>query len=456
LAGVPVSLKDTVNITGYDSSIGYSRWVGLPSSTDAPIIPLLRSLGAVPFVKTNVPITLLSFESTNDVFGATDNPFVPGFSPGGSTGGEAALLALGGSRIGVGTDVAGSVRVPAAWSGIYALRCSTGRFPRVGCRTSMAGQEGVSAVYSPMAKTLPDLHYFLKSVVEARPWEIDWTVHPLPWRPQELGEKVRWGVLRSDGVVPPTPAVARALQEAVEALRERGDEVVELEDTPSCYEALRLGARLLCSDAGETYTGIFSSWFESNDPGVSVLNTVFALPRWVKALWAWWLQLRGDTVTAGLVRDWRGRSVKEQWELVAQREVIRGEWFEYLKDKKVDFMLTPPHALPAVPRGGMKDTVAACGYTFLWNILDYSAGVLPVGKVDATLDRAEGKEVMGNGVARKAWRLYDSEKMQGLPTAVQVVGRRLEEEKVLLGMERVQEALERRGKAWRPMEIEVE
>lgn len=71
---------------------------------------------------------------------------MPGYSPGGSTGGEAALLAMGGSRIGVGTDVAGSVRVPAHYSGIYTLRCSTGRFPRWGNFTSMAGQEGVMAV----------------------------------------------------------------------------------------------------------------------------------------------------------------------------------------------------------------------------------------------------------------------------------------------------------------------
>lgn len=142
-----MSLKDTINVAGYDSCIGYSKWVNKPAAHDSPVIRLLKDAGAVPFVKTNVPITLLSFESTNDVFGRTDNPHVAGYSPGGSTGGEAALLAMGGSRIGIGTDVAGSVRVPAHYSGIYTLRCSTGRFPRWGNVTSMAGQEGVMAVY---------------------------------------------------------------------------------------------------------------------------------------------------------------------------------------------------------------------------------------------------------------------------------------------------------------------
>ena len=80
---------------------------------DSALIRLLKDAGAVPFVKTNVPITLLSFESTNDVFGRTTNPHSKDYSPGGSTGGEAALLAYGGSRLGIGTDVAGSVRAPA-------------------------------------------------------------------------------------------------------------------------------------------------------------------------------------------------------------------------------------------------------------------------------------------------------------------------------------------------------
>ena len=113
LAGVPVSLKDTVGVAGHDACIGYSAWVGRPVARDAALVRLLRDAGAVPFVKTNVPVTLLSFESANDVFGRTTNPHGAAYSPGGSTGGEAALLAYGGSRIGIGTDVAGSVRAPA-------------------------------------------------------------------------------------------------------------------------------------------------------------------------------------------------------------------------------------------------------------------------------------------------------------------------------------------------------
>ena len=166
--------------------------------------PLNPYLGAIPYVKTNLPITLLSFESTNDVWGRTTNPHNSKYSPGGSTGGESALLAFGGGRIGIGSDVAGSVRVPAHFSGIYALRCSVGRWPRMGIGTSMPGQEGISSVYSPMARTLDDLIYFSRSIMSMKPWEYDHTVHPIPWRldheeSAQRERRLRFGIMRTDG-----------------------------------------------------------------------------------------------------------------------------------------------------------------------------------------------------------------------------------------------------------------
>ena len=123
-------------------------------------------------------MTLLSFESTNDVWGRCTNPHNSKYSPGGSTGGEGALLAFGGGRIGIGSDVAGSVRAPAHFSGIYSLRCSTGRWPKMGMNTSMPGQEGIPSVFSPMARTLPDLVYFSQSMISMKPWEYD---HSVGW-----------------------------------------------------------------------------------------------------------------------------------------------------------------------------------------------------------------------------------------------------------------------------------
>ena len=155
-------------------------------------------------MKTNLPTTLLSFESSNDVWGRCLNPHNPKYSPGGSTGGEAALLAYGGGRIGIGSDVAGSVRAPAHFSGIYSLRCSTGRWPKMGMNTSMPGQEGIPSVFSPMARTLEDLVYFSRSLIGMKPWLWDHSVHPIEWRTDEERKakeikKFKIGVMRTDG-----------------------------------------------------------------------------------------------------------------------------------------------------------------------------------------------------------------------------------------------------------------
>ncbi|KAL8748530.1 MAG: hypothetical protein Q9199_008170, partial [Rusavskia elegans] len=207
LAGIPVSLKDSIVVGGFDTSVGYSRYTGRPYPQDGTMVRILKdavyNAGAIPYVKTNCPITLLSFESTNDVWGRTTNPHNTNYSPGGSTGGESALLAYGGGRIGVGSDVAGSVRVPAHFAGIYSLRCSTGRWPKIGTKTSMAGQEGIPSVFSPMTRTLPDLVYFTKSILGMKPWKYDHTVHPIPWRAEiydstKEQKKLRIGVMNTD------------------------------------------------------------------------------------------------------------------------------------------------------------------------------------------------------------------------------------------------------------------
>ena len=159
-------------------------------------------------MKTNLPTTLLSFESSNDVWGRSTNPHNAEYTPGGSTGGEGALLAFGGSRIGIGSDVAGSVRAPAHFSGCYSLRCSTGRWPKFGMKTSMPGQEGIPAVFSPMARTLGDLKYFTKSFVGMKPWLWDHSVHPIEWRESleqdfESKKSFKVGVMRTDGAQRP-------------------------------------------------------------------------------------------------------------------------------------------------------------------------------------------------------------------------------------------------------------
>lgn len=208
---------------------------------------MLRDAGALIHTKTADPIALFAIETTSDLFGTTCNPRNPDFCVGASSGGGAALVACGGSKIDVGSDIGGSLRIPAHCCGIYSLKGSFGRFPECGSCSSVEGLESVRLVSGPMADRLEDLREFWKRIIEMKPWLYDEQCVPIPWREvdfEKSARKLRVGVLWTDGkpmfrrpscsephragVIPPTPACERALWMAVEALRAEGHEVFDL------------------------------------------------------------------------------------------------------------------------------------------------------------------------------------------------------------------------------------
>lgn len=171
-----MAYTDTFDIAGHDTTIGYSRNVNRPATKSSAIVRLLQDSGALVHVKTTTPIGLVGLETISDVFGCTTNPYKKTHTVGASTGGGAALLACGGSKIEIGSDIGGSVRIPAHFCGIWSLKGSSGRFPTWGGVSSMVGLEAVPLVSSPMAGSLADLEEFWKRVVGAKPWMYDHTV----------------------------------------------------------------------------------------------------------------------------------------------------------------------------------------------------------------------------------------------------------------------------------------
>ncbi|KAK7202485.1 amidase signature domain-containing protein [Myxozyma melibiosi] len=443
LAGIPISFKDTVSIAGYDSTLGYTKFAFNPLKHDSTLVKLLKDAGAIPYCKTNIPTTLLSYESYNNIFGRTENPHVHGYSAGGSSGGEAALLAFGGGRVGMGTDVAGSVRVPSHFAGLYTVRSSYGRIPRAGNTAPLRGQDGITSIYSPMCRYFEDLEYVFKAIIDMKPWDYDYTSHPIPWREVTLPAKLKIGVMYDDSVVTPSPACARALQLTVDALKKQGHEVVVF-TPPSPLEALRIATQLIVADAGKMGTSHLLSRCEKYDLGVMKFIKIAKLPSFIKKIWAWFiLKFKGDFVLATLLKNWSEKSMFDYMELIMEREGYRNDFYNAWKDSGIDFLLTVPNATPALPHNGMFEAFASVGYASMFNLVDYSAGVIPVIHVDKEIDALpvgfSTKKM--NYVAKGAYRNYDATKMDGLPVGVQIVGRRLEEEKVLKMMAKTIDAL---------------
>ena len=203
-----------------------------PLHKDALLVTILRDLGAVFYVKTNVPVAMMMAETNNNVWGECRNPLHKYLSPGGSSGGEGALIAFKASPLGIGTDIGGSIRIPAAWSNLYGLKPSFGRYPHYGAKPGIAGQEYILSVNGPMSRSLKTLKLYSEAVLSERvsPWDFDHKCIPLPWRKnviQPVGRKLRFGLIGiDDGLVTVHPPVERALQMTKTALERQGHEVI--------------------------------------------------------------------------------------------------------------------------------------------------------------------------------------------------------------------------------------
>src|SRR5262249_31872085 len=167
LLGLPMTLKESINVRGLRTTAGMAQWRDFRSEHDAPVTTRVKAAGAVVMAKTNVPQMLSDWQSTNPVYGRTSNPWDLTRTPGGSTGGGAAALAAGLTPLEFGSDIGGSIRVPAAFCGVYGHRPSetamsrSGQFPM----PPMPNAAVVMGVQGPMARSADDLELALDVAV---------------------------------------------------------------------------------------------------------------------------------------------------------------------------------------------------------------------------------------------------------------------------------------------------
>jgi amidase len=230
LHGLPISLKDGFNIKGIESTIGFVSFLGKKATTNAPLVEILLQAGAVLYVKTNIPMTLMTGDSHNNIFQRALNPHKTTLNAGGSSGGEGALVGFRGSPLGVGTDVAGSVRIPSLCCGVYGFKPTSSRIPYGGqAIPGLAGWKPITACAGPFANDFDALEIFSKVVIDSVPANFDSTAIDVPWRQVAASDaKLKIGVLAEDPKYPLHPPVKRALSEAVQRLEAAGHQIVRL------------------------------------------------------------------------------------------------------------------------------------------------------------------------------------------------------------------------------------
>ncbi|KAJ5595127.1 Amidase [Penicillium hispanicum] len=423
LHGLPISLKDQFHVKGVETTMGYVGWIGTfqgrrddsrRETKESELVRELRNLGAVLYCKTSVPATLMSGETVNNIIGYTWNPKNRLLSSGGSSGGEGALIALRGSPGGFGTDIGGSVRIPAGFNFLYGLRPSAGRIPYQDAANSMDGQGTILSVIGPLAPTACSLTLLFKAVLSQQPWDHDPLALELPWRDtvvrqtQALIEQARagsstlaFGMMHWDGIARVHPPIARGLKLVEQTLKLLGHKVVPW-DPPSHAKANEIASCTFDMDGGADFRHHFGLSGETEAPQVIVSEN-------------------GTELTASEIAMLN----------VTKREYQK-QYMDYWTSTKeltdtgrpVDGVFCPLAPFAAV----IPKQYDYTSYTSFVNVLDYTSVSIPVTFADKKMDvRPSETSELEHHIN---WD-YDADTYDGAPVGVQLVGRRLQEEKML-------------------------
>lgn len=369
LHGVPFTLKDAIESRGMICTGGTEGRAHYIPIQDAVVVDRLRRAGAILLGKTNCPELGWAWEADNLIYGRSNNPFALKLSPGGSSGGESAIIAVGGSPLGLGSDAGGSVRFPAHCTGIASIKPTSGRVPRTGHFPGPGGLLDALWQIGPLARYVEDLALVLPVIsgVDGH----DAAVAPVPLGdPQRVDVRaLRVAFHPDNGIVTPSPEVVSAVKNAAGLLAKAGVTVEEAR--PAAIERTY-----------EVYFGLFTA---DGGAGIEALlkeagtQRIHPLLERVLAL-----QHRGGA-----------RSVAEFAGRVGRWDAYRREMLEFMSD--YDAMVCPVCSFTGMEHGSTYDRLPCFSYTMAFNLTGWPAAVVRGGT------SGEGLPI-GIQIASKPWR----------------------------------------------------
>jgi fatty acid amide hydrolase len=424
LHGLPITVKDNVDVSGADTTVGMMVRAGVPATADAAVVETLVRAGAIPFCKSNVPQLLMLPESMNRVWGRAKNPWQPARTPGGSSGGEAVLVATGASWCGIGTDIGGSIRIPAHYCGIVGFKPTPERMSSVGSRGSSkvgsSGQQAIRGVAGPMARCVADAEMLQRlwfaegSAMHAR----DPYAPPLAWREPtpnspERSKARRVGLVLEDGWFEVAPANRRATREAAAALEAAGYVVVPF-SIPEPKEFVRLYAAIMSADGAlRNLAGGLDA--EPVVDEYKELLWIASLGSSSRALIARLLRAAGEDRKAFFLGSGGQTEVIDYYKLVVELGKYRQLFAAAFKAEGLDCLLLPGGTLPALPHGHSAKLAVVQSLNFMWNALHWPCGTVPVTvtREDECVwpGKQDSLDVLAQGALTGA---------QGMPVGVQV------------------------------------
>ena len=347
LHGVPMTIKDCFDTAGVVTTGGTEGRKTLVPENDAPPVARLKAAGGIMLGKTNCPEFCLAFETDNLIYGRTNNPHNLEHVPGGSSGGEAAIIAAGGSPLGLGSDLGGSVRVPAHCCGIVGLKTTTGRVPQTGYWPSVPPWTVRANSVGPLARHVEDL--ILTLPILAGPDGHDPVVMPMPiLDPAENRiEDLKLAMHTANGLVTPDSATSAVITQAA-ALLENAGCVVEERVPPGMEGVLDLFMGLFAIDDGK--------YLHDRLQEAGSTQSHLMLTGLLEACAA---ESAGTDDIIGLFSTWHHY----------QQRIV-----EFMQG--YDAIICPVNAHPAMPHGDTFDNMPAFSYTYAYNLMGWPAVVL--------------------------------------------------------------------------------
>lgn len=432
LRGVPLSIKECFHVTGAKMSLGMTTPREV-AKTNGPLTAKLREAGGVILGITNVPQLMIIHETRNPLYGTTNNPWNLERGVGGSSGGEAAILAAGGMALGLGSDLGGSIRMPAHFCGIAGLKPTSRRLTRGGTAANLRGMTWLEFQPGPMARHVADLRLSMQVMSRdhfAESWDLT-DAPPLGFPKSSTVDigKLRIGVYADDGFFTPCPAVRRAIREGAEGLRTQGATIIEL-DPPPVLEMLKSYFGIASADGGKDFRRLLKG--SELDPEVARLVRLAAMPRWLRPLVAMLaLSSLGKHKMAAIFKASGPRSAGSLWQVTWEAICQVRSVFQAWDQANVDVVLCPVHGTPAMLPNLAVDMLPAASYSIVMNLLGVPCGTVPATRVrpDEETDRDPQTDA-SYALAQKV-----EQGSAGLPVGVQVAGRYWREDQVLSVME---------------------
>jgi fatty acid amide hydrolase len=436
LHGVPITIKEHFWVEDTPTTLGVLNQKDRRATEDGPLVKRLRQAGAIILGKTNIPQLFVYYESDNPVYGRTNNPWNQARTCGGSSGGEAAIIAAHASPLGLADDLGGSMRIPAHFCGIQTLKPTSYRltnydkFPDIAAAGLFPrGQEAFIPQPGPMARSVADLTLAMETLAAPGLEKIDPSIPPVPWPdPSAIDVSgLRVAFFTNDGYYKASPAIRRVVTEAGQALQTIGVEVEEW-TPPDVEEVIHLFLSIMTADGAHLFQQILGS--DETTPQLKQVLQGTKIPKPLQPLVAFLMQATGQKRLAGILRAVGKRSAKDFWELVDAKKRYRLRFLNTLDAGGYDAILCPPVALPAAPHGGTVDPLYFNSYSILFNVLGMPAGVVAASRIraDEESDRQPGKDKSEQAA------LQVEKGSTGLPVGVQVAARPWREDIVLAVM----------------------